>query len=275
MHLLFRTQLEQESKTHQTHLPIYGYSERIGKLLGISLKNWLDRDDLNLSERAKAYDLLPTPLPEPDSSITQVSTRIVLKAFQREIEGKPILLCMDGTVEDREDTIAFPIPVLDAWSPKIACDLFAPSKSKVLSCEITRNVLIRLQKWNLVEKILAVQILKRLENTTLLPPPCPDSVEKLLPVWSFLEKHVAKDWEFREWWTKAAIVPVDGHDVLGRGNDLLPARNCPTNCSEEDWNFLIKYVDLLDDNFRSLLNNFEEDREVARQLVQESLGKKF
>ena len=245
---------------------------RIGRLLGIGLAGWLGRRDIDLSSRARAYGLLPERLNASDGSLADTAARLIVEAFKGEIEGKDILLCSDGTLESGDHVGALPDAVLDAWDPDTARKLFCPSKAKVLAHEVAASAVTKLSGWGLVEPTSSDIILKRLRDEQDLRPPRPQPLERLVPLWSFLESQVGKRHVWRDWWTCAAVIPASDRGWLGRASEMLAARARPEGCTEDDWAFLLERVDILDTGWSRLVDDIGSNREAARERVENATG---
>ena len=59
--------------------------KRIGTLAAESLLAWLQRDDLGMAERAKAYELLPELTPLNTGLLSGTATQLILDAFRGKI----------------------------------------------------------------------------------------------------------------------------------------------------------------------------------------------
>lgn len=246
--------------------------ERIGRLLASSLRSWLDWKDESIEGRARAYMLLPDTAEGTPASLAHHSTTLVLTTFDQELDGSPMLLCSDGSVESSKCVAALPPQVVDTLGPEASLALFSPDKSKILARAISYRSVQKLKKRQLVETVEVEQILERLQDEASPPPSRPPQVERLIGLWAFLHKAVSQSWRWHQFWLRSALVPVEGRKKLGRAKDILSARTRPAECPEEDWHFLLDHVGVLDSRWSRLLRDLESNPGQTRQSIHDRVG---
>jgi len=78
-----------------------------------------------------------------------------------------------------------------------------------------------------------------------------------------------------DWWHKAKVVPVESRTYLGRANETLATRTCPSGCGPEDWQFILERADTLDSNWESSMELIRVKPAEALQKLEAVLGRHF
>lgn len=244
--------------------------ERAGKLAAQTMLCWLARNDLTPAERSDAYRLIPSNSTTEDS-IEGACLEIVSQAFSQSLEGQPILLTNKGKLAGKDSCIAIPTWLMDVWDDKQISALF-DSAHRVLFCNAvhasTRAALIR---HGHLTAFGDEQVLTVLRSNHL---PRPKSWRKLLNLWVAVLPHVSKyAYAWMSSWKDIRIVPVQAQDTLYSAQEVIRLGEKKLLHSEGDWDFLSKYLLVMNPNWPRFLTeqrrNAEgnEDEELAK-LVQ-------
>lgn len=137
--------------------------ERAGKLAALSLLAWLNKTDLSLEERSKAYSLFPDVNREL-STLEGVCDRICEEAFEEAIKEKDCLLSQDGQVLSPNEAISVPKILYDIWQPEQIPKLFDEKHRQLISKHISDKNLEKLDTWNLIERITHSQIMDKFQD---------------------------------------------------------------------------------------------------------------
>jgi len=248
---------------------------RIGALAAESLLTWLRREDLGLAGRAKAYELLPELLPINTGLLSGIATKLILDGFKSAIAAESLLLCADGTLDSLSNTARIPGPAIEAWGAEESRRLFSPGRRSVLARQVGSGALNRLEAWKLVTPACDDRLFDALADESKPAPQRPAGLHALAAFWAYAKRHLQPDWVWKDWWRKAAIVPLSGRTYLGRAKDALPSRSCPPACSAEDWGFIVERADILDDDWKKLIGQIKDQRAESLREFQEILKRRF
>jgi len=246
--------------------------ERIGHLLGSNLLSWLGRSDQSLPDRANAYSLMPPKGTDYSFNVEQSAANYVSKAFADEIQGRDVLLTANGELGNKDSASVLPRQVINAWGWEVACEHFAPNKKYAVAPHIRQQYIENLSKWGLVEIIRPEDIFTRIQDKRYKPPPRPTTLENLLPLWSLAERTIETMTGMWHFWRRAAIVPVEGSDILGRAEAIISLPSAPEKCSEADWQFLCSMVELLDSGWSLLMSEVTKSDEEFLSRLSEAAG---
>ncbi|MBW2310285.1 MAG: hypothetical protein JRF35_04320 [Deltaproteobacteria bacterium] len=232
--------------------------QKIGRLVGSVLTDWLNNRDLELFERAQAYHLMPEPI-ECDGSLSSESTRLILEEFEEFISDyEEILLTYDGTLAKKGDVLVLPPEVLKTWEPEDARAILGPEKEKVLSISVDQKSLSVLESWDLIEKLNRSAVAKTLLSAEEASVPCPLPLEKLIHLWSYLSP-LRSDYSFRHLLRKLPIVPTASREELYAPENVVVLGGKESRVSESDWSFLMEWADVVEPNWVRLVAEAEDD----------------
>jgi hypothetical protein len=186
-----------------------------------------------------------------------------------------VLLCSDGSLSSPAYTARLPRAVVEAWGPEASRALFTPEKRSVLATEVAPSARDRLHQWNLLSPPAFNNIFTRLEDETKPFPPRPERLEALAAFWAFANEHRSDRLDMLGWWRRAAIVPLAGRDRLGGANATLSSRSRPTECSPADWQFIIERAEVLDDDWRKLVDLIKENPSEAQRSLEKALDRRL
>jgi hypothetical protein len=247
---------------------------RVGKLTAESLLTWLRRDDLESTERAKAYRLLPELTPLNSGLLSGAATQRVLDAFRGRINHEKILLCEGGKLDSRHRVVRLPSAAIEAWGAELARALFSPAKPCVLAREVPAGSRSKLEAWQLLEAASFGSLFDTLADESRPLPPRPERLEALAEFWAFLHQNLPAHLMWSDWWAEAAIVPLAGRGRLGRAKDTLPTRTRPAECPPDDWQFMVDSAAFLDERWRDLVDLIRDDPHRAQRQIADQLGRR-
>jgi len=249
--------------------------ERLGRLAGHSMRDWLTNSQLPPKERARAYELLPPPPPREGSSIETEAFRIVFGAFIKAIDAHPILLTIDGKLVHRKACLAPPRSAYKIWKPDYLPELFQTPHKSLLSLHVSDKHRRILAQWNLLENLDEEHLVSRLKEVKSLRRP--DSYEGLLKLWSLVWEHRkqlgAVYWQNSDPLLELPLIPVSGEAILYSASQVVRLPQKHENLSEKAWQFLKKLVTVVDPEWIRYLEQEEQkdskDLENARFLLKE------
>jgi hypothetical protein len=234
------------------------FLHRVGQLAAETMTTWLENQNLNLKERAHAYELLPK-LTELEGEISQVCVSIIDEEFKKHFDRQPrILLGHDGTLTSKDTVIALPDAVLQTWSPEQALNIFAPQRKKVLSSEIPIKFLESLKSWGFITDLDRKAIATRLISTSQSKPSCPEPLEGLIYLWAYLQPLGLG--EFRDKISELAIVPAAGKKELLPATQVMVLGGKEWDVSGGDKTFLMSWVDIVDPEWVKLMAHRDGDK---------------
>ena len=244
---------------------------RIGELGAAAMCAWLENADLSLHERARAYDFLPS-LSTEGGGLNQACTEIVTEAFRKNIGKKPnILLAQDNTLSTKENTVAMPEAITKTWSPEQALTIFAPQKKKVLAQNVAGKSLESLKSWGFVDEVELKGIIEKLFTSNRSKPVCPVPIERLVHFWAYLQPVSSVDYpDVKKLLRELSIVPVAGKKELLPASQVMVLGATAWNVSEENKEFLLSLVNVVDPSWSGMMLNQEEgDSGRALELARE------
>src|SRR5690606_17946577 len=108
---------------------------RLGELAASTMEAWLSRADLPISNRARAYDLMPD-IDRDDSSLEGACATTVEKAFEVRVENRSVLLTEGGALVSNSQAVSLPAAVLQIWNAETSARLFDDRTRPPISHEI-------------------------------------------------------------------------------------------------------------------------------------------
>jgi len=235
--------------------------QEIGRLAVKAIEEWLKNTELDLFERARAYSLFPKPI-ESDGSLGDESTRIIVEEFEKSLsEEQEILLAQDGSLVAKRQAVSLPIPILETWEPETALSIFAPEMEKVLARQVGSDSQAVLELWGFLEILSDEDIANRLLYYGEPGPPCPQPLEGLINLWSYIHSQPST-WYFGGWLSRLPIVPLAHKKFLLPAEKVLVVGGKESRIGKDDWDFLMAFADILDPKWVSLLKGpgFKEDQ---------------
>jgi hypothetical protein len=217
--------------------------ERIGSLAASVMVEWLKNKDLPLSERAEAYELLPSPADDEDS-LSSACARVLVDAFRRTIEDEPCLLTEEGEVVAARESVMLPSPLLGVWSPVDASTLLDEQGRPPLHRNVTGSAWTLLEEHELAERVTDEDALRALRYNRV---PKPDSWEQLARLWAFVAPNFVPWHRYSQVAPGALrVVPVAGAATLAEGDSVVNLRGRIARLSDEDAGFLRQHLRFID-----------------------------
>lgn len=241
---------------------------RLGNLVGNTLCNWLQNELLSLEVRADAYHLLPENV-EGGDSIEADATMAICRSFAEATSAAPLLLTTEGFLIGKDECIAPPQEAYAIWSPTEILKVFGKNEKHVLCELIPEQGRRHLDSWDRLNLLGSDSIINRLN--TGQPVPRPQTSERLLKLWCFVQKVV--QWDFGgQKRSRLSLVPVEGKDRIFPANDVVRLPLKKESISDEAWDFLSGLVLVIDRQWGEYLRQTvaqEADLETARQLLRD------
>lgn len=229
--------------------------ERAGKLAANAMLHWLDNQDLDVSERAKSYDLMPAPN-EKEDSLENSCKMVIEEAFLCALQEKAYVLTDEGNLTLPGKTANVPAVLWDIWSATEIAEILREKDERpsLLSRHVNENNRKKLFAYQVVSSFEQDDILNIL---TKLSPPKPADWTSLLELWNF-----AGRWNYSWEYKKLNIHPVRGRDILLSTNKVVRLGEKRLLQSEDDWDFLAKHLFVLDVNWLRFLT---EQRRISEE----------
>lgn len=239
--------------------------QRIGQLAAAAMLYWLERDDLETSERAKAYDLLPTPSQMSDS-LESACRQVIVDAFTNAIQGKPYVLTNEGNLVVAKQCISVPSALWEIWTRD---EIIAILDTKYLNPCLLSNAISQSnqQKLQKYRAILTAELDVFLHIITTQHPPRPKNWFALLELWQ-LATQGNYYWKSKE----LNLYPVKGENVLYSAKKVTRLGEKKILQSEKDWDFLAMHLLVLDSDW---LHYLAERRRIAEETNDKKLAEKI
>lgn len=233
--------------------------ERAGKLAADVLKNWLQRPDMPLSERAKAYDAMPD-VDRKKTSLDSACGTLVEEAFEAEIAGAAIALTEDGNCVESQDAVLLPHEIYDVWPQKQAIGFFDEASRPAIAMAVSDANLEKLKHWNVIEGIEPQAILRCLQDRHL---PQPKAWQNLLALWAYVGG-LLQSYRYFPDRSALKIVPAQGKSVLFSSSEVVRLGEQKIVPSEDDWQFLGDHLSVLNQNWPRYLTTQKRAAETNK-----------
>jgi len=234
--------------------------QRIGRLAADTMLEWLQREDLDTNERAKAYDLLPEPS-QADNSLENTCVQIIEDAFNSTIEGKPYILSDNSKLELPNRCISVPPDLRKIWtSDQIISLLVVKTQNPCLLSNCVSP--INSQKLQKYHTILSIEMDEFLDRLTRQMPPRPKNWSSLLLLWKMASNYYSRNRELN-------LFPVRGKSELFSSIKVSRLGEKKLLQSDDDWDFLATYLLVLDVNW---LRYLTEQRRISIETKNHDLG---
>ncbi|MFD2855725.1 sacsin N-terminal ATP-binding-like domain-containing protein [Seohaeicola zhoushanensis] len=236
--------------------------ERIGKLAGTVLLEWLNRKDLSAQERANAHNIMPD-VDRSASTLEGVCAAIVEKSFEEVIADPPILLTDNGQLVDSSGAVVLPRELFEVWPQEQVSSFFDEDERPPLSHHISERNIKKLKNWNAIEEVDHQDVLNVLQQRRF---PRPQTWRQLLTLWSYVDQRL-KSYEYYCEEDALRIVPVQGKDVLFAASEVIRLGEKRIIPSEEDWQFLGDRISVLNQNWMRFLSEQRRQSESEKDKV--------
>ena len=236
---------------------------RAGRLAADAMVAWLNRSECTAAQRCEAYRLLPD-VDRVHQSLEGRCGAIVEEACEATIDGERFLVSEDEQLRPGGECVAVPAPLLHIWHAEEIANHFIGDNRSILSRYVSDVNQQKLIRWKFVEEIGKEKILDVLVSDNL---PTPETWHQLLILWIYVSNDVTG--YFRKY-HGVRILPVQGKDVLYAAQDIVRLGEKKILQSNDDWEFLSKYLLVLNQNWPRYL---ADRRRQAEDLKDEGLGR--
>ncbi|MEQ8354151.1 MAG: hypothetical protein RH942_01325 [Kiloniellaceae bacterium] len=222
--------------------------QRAGKLAASAMLCWLNAEKMPPNEQARAYGLVPD-VNRGDNSLEGDCGAIVEKSFEEAISDAAVLLTEDGKLVGGGASIIVPEAILDVWSPTQVTKLIDEKARSPLSRHVSEDDRDKLLNWGIIEELDNQAFIGVLRERHL---PKPKTWARLLTLWAYVAPEATGFWN-RDTAISLRIVPVQGKDVLYAATEVVRLGEKRLLQSETDWQFLAKYLLVLNQNWLKFL----------------------
>ncbi|NCP12881.1 MAG: ATPase [Sphingomonadales bacterium] len=218
--------------------------ERAGKLAADVLKNWLQRADLPLADRARAYDAMPD-VDRKKTSLDSACGTLVEESFEVEIAEAAIALTEDGACVQSQEAVLLPREIFEVWPQKQAIGFFDEASRPAIAMAVSAVNLEKLKHWNVIEEIEPQTVLRRLQDRHF---PQPKAWQNLLALWAYVGG-LLQSYRYFADGSALKIVPAQGKSVLFSSSEVVRLGEQKIVPSEDDWQFLGDHLSVLNQNW--------------------------
>jgi hypothetical protein len=210
--------------------------DRCGRMAGLVLLDWINREELTVEERARAYDVLPgvdrtaTELPGRCAALVELATAEVLK-------GRKVVLTESGSVVAANEATSVPRELLEVWPPATTMQVLTGKEGHVVAAPISDANRTKLHGWHFAPVLSRADVLNCLKKPSMSKPA---SLDRLRKLWLFIAPEFLK---IPTWMPQPnlALLPTVGSD------QLLPVSRvvrlgAALKSRLDDWSFLSRYV---------------------------------
>jgi hypothetical protein len=234
---------------------------------------WLKQETIGIADRSIAYGMLPE-VESGDYSLEGLCAAIIAENFNSIIENQNYLLTSEGDLKPANQSVIIPDEIIEIWPAKQAVSFLDDLNRPALSQYISKTNRSKLLCREVIEEITKDQILDTLRSKQL---PKPESWYQLLNLWGYVESEITVNRSYIV--DKAHIVPVQGKEMLYAARDVVRLGKKKVLQSDEDWHFLSKHLQVLDNGWIRFLSeqqqgvedNKDDAREKKLELIYDNL----
>lgn len=240
--------------------------ERVGHLAAEGMIAWLQREDIGLKERCRAYILFPD-VDRDDNSLGGICATACEKAFESAITEKEFLITEAGTLVNPGRCITVPGRLYDIWKPDQISSLFDSDRRPLLCRHVAADARQVLVHWKAIGEVNKAAVLNVLESCDI---PKPETWRRLLLLWDYVSDEVikARHSSFYFGPKNVRIVPVQGKEILYPGFKVVRLGEKKILPAKEDWEFLSRFLLVANQNwFRFLTEQRRKAEESDNQLL--------
>ena len=236
--------------------------KRVGELAATAMTDWLGNADLSIKHRCESYGLFPDVNRE-DNSLEGVCATSVEESFEGIISGKSFLMSTDQTLVKWSECSSVPPDILEIWTADQARAFFLGEGQSILNTLVSERDRKKLIHWNCVKEVEKSDILDVIESNHL---PKPVRWRQLLELWDYVSTEVTRYYPNRK---AVRIFPVRGKEVLYAASEVVRVGEEKLLKSDDDWEFLAKYLLVIDHNWPRFLT---KQRRLAEQAKDRDLA---
>lgn len=222
--------------------------KRAGRLAASAMTAWLENKSASVRDRADAYDFLPVVQTSSGALEGQVA-RTVSAEFDRRISGRPLVLITNGDLVPAGEAVVVPDEIAVTWPSHDTAKLFDSHQRPAVATEISRRNKNNLLRRELADEIDVDKLIASLEQKR---PPSPPTWKHLLGLWAYLQPHVIS-YRYTARRRSLNIVPTRGSEDLFSTNEVSRLGEKRLLQSDDDWDFLSKYLRVLHPNWTRYL----------------------
>jgi hypothetical protein len=243
---------------------------RIGKLAASVMLEWLKQETISIADRSIAYGMLPV-VESDDNSLEGLCAAIIAENFNSIIENQSYLLTDEGDLKPINQSIIIPDEIIEVWPAKQAVALFDDLNRPALSHYISETNKNKLLDREVVEEITRTQILSTLKSKHL---PKPENWNQLLNLWFYIAPELT-GYSYRKQ-DNIHIIPVQGKNVLYAAREVIRLGKTKILQSDEDWEFLSKYLLVLNNDWiRFLFEQQQKTEDNSNEVIKNKLESCF
>lgn len=248
--------------------------DRVGRLAGKAILEWLGNRELSLEERARAYDLLPRKLEDRDSLESDVC-RAICAGLEAVLKDQPILLTTAGEIVARNGCLAPPRVAYEVWSSEEIVQVFGRTPATpVLASQVSARQREALRWWQAVDILGDDELLNQLRIREEVPRPAEH--QRLLRLWHWVQERIGRSLPLEAHKSEFRLVPVAASPVLHRARDTVRLPQRLEHISEAAWAFLVSLVQTVDPEWleyveRCVEREPKQEQALAARRLLESL----
>lgn len=213
--------------------------ERAGRLLAKTLIGWLANKELDLADRARAYELLPGSTTF-DSSLGGQCADIIFEAFNETVDGERVVLTTQGSVVSAGETLAVPTPLHAVWEPTPLREIFgSEDHSHVVASEVSSSSVEAMSNRDWITALDTNDIVSRLGRIPEVPRP--RGWENLQRLWEFISAERSWDY-YLDSLRGLRLVPVQGDKLLYPAKESIRLSSKRDQLKDADWEFLLDHT---------------------------------
>lgn len=225
---------------------------RMGKLAASVMLQWLKQETICIADRSMAYGMLPE-VESDDYSLEGLCTAIIAENFNSIIENQNYLLTSYGDLKPANQSVIIPDEIIEIWPAKQAVSFLDDLNRPALTHHISKTNRSKLLCREVIEEITKDQIWDTLRSKQL---PKPENWYQLLNLWGYVASEIAVNRSYIV--DEVHIVPVQGKEMLYAARDVVRLGKKKMLQSDEDWHFLSKHLQVLDNGWIRFLSEQQQ-----------------
>lgn len=235
--------------------------ERAGRLLAKTIIRWLGACSVSVEQRAEAYDLLPDVIAF-DGTLRGECAEAILLAFDKAVEGEPIILDAVGNLAFAGESVAVPAWLHEIWEPAALRELYGEDHSHVVATEISERAQTAMadREWITVRD--EADAISRLREEPR--PPKPHTWEQLAKLWSQVEVVIPYDWDNSQR-RVLRVVPVQNEELLYAADEVIRLSSKRAQLFEADWKFITDQALVVSGDWLTWLSKLAPNRSAEEK----------